>query len=40
MKFHGNTKITQNRANFAVRLEIPQPTENCGLYLWVLFKGT
>jgi len=30
VKFCGNIKILRKRANFAARLEIPWPTENCG----------
>jgi len=30
VKFHGNIKIPQKKANFAAQLEILQPAKNCG----------
>jgi len=32
MKFRGNIKIPQKRANSAAQLEILRPAENCGPY--------
>ena len=33
VKFCGNTAIPRQRPNYAARLEIPRPAENCGPYL-------
>jgi len=35
-KFRGSVEIPPQRANFAARLEILRPAENCGPYWWLL----
>jgi len=34
LKFRGNVKVPQQRANSAAQLKIPRPAENCGPNRW------